>query len=61
MDNNITALERAFELAQSGQYGSVTDIKRKLHSEGYSMDQVTGPALNKQLRQIIREAGKPDQ
>jgi hypothetical protein len=43
MDQNTTALERAFELAKSGSScASVDDIKRQLHAEGYSAAQIIG-------------------
>lgn len=53
MKPNVTALERAFELAKSGQYASSTEIKAKLNREGYSSDQVTGATLMRQLRLAI--------
>jgi hypothetical protein len=56
MDHTITALERAFQLAKSGDYGSVPDIKRRLIREGYSVAQITGGALSKQLLAVIRAA-----
>jgi hypothetical protein len=48
-----TVLERAFALAASGNYPSVTDIKKVLKSEGYDLAQVTGSTLLKQLRGAI--------
>jgi phosphohistidine phosphatase SixA len=54
MDHTITALERAFQLAKSGDYGSVPDIKRRLIREGYSVAAITGGALSKQLLALIR-------
>lgn len=56
MDPNITALERAFQLARSGDYESVEGLKRQLSTEGYSASQVTGATLTKQLAALIREA-----
>jgi hypothetical protein len=56
MDHNVSVLERAFQLASSGECRSVMDIKRRLSSEGYSLAQVTGPVLNKQLQQLIQDA-----
>ena len=56
MDFRITALERAFEMARSGNYASVADIKKQLKDEGFSVAQVTGPALSQQLRDLIRAA-----
>jgi hypothetical protein len=56
MDPATTALERAFQLARSGDYASVPDIKKQLTTEGYAVTQVTGGTLTKQLLGLIREA-----
>jgi hypothetical protein len=56
MDPTVTALERAFQMARSGDYVSVDDIKRQLSSEGYAASQVTGRTLMKQLLGLIRAA-----
>ena len=56
MQQNLTALERAFELANSGNCENVDDIKKALKSEGYSDQQITGRALGKQLTGLIRRA-----
>jgi hypothetical protein len=56
MQQNLTALERAFELANSGNCENVDDIKKALKSEGYSDQQITGRALGKQLAELIRQA-----
>jgi hypothetical protein len=53
MDSNVTALERAFELARSGKYSSVSDLRSALSREGYSASQIDGPALGRQLRSIM--------
>lgn len=58
MDHTVTALERAFQLAKSGSYASVTDIKKRLVTEGHSIAQVTGRVLSKQLDALIKEAQK---
>jgi hypothetical protein len=42
MDHGITTIERAFQLAKSGSYASVADIKKRLSVEGYSIAQITG-------------------
>jgi len=50
MDNGSTSpLERAFQLAKSGKYASVDDIKTQLGKEGYSDNQVTGRQLSQQF------------
>lgn len=56
MDHTVTALERAFALAKSGEHASVSDIKKRLTQEGYSVTQITGGALSKQLLALIRAA-----
>lgn len=55
MQQNLSALERAFELANSGSCESVAVIRKVLKSEGYSDQQVTGRALGKQLTELIRQ------
>ena len=42
MRNNVTSLERAFQLAKSGKCQTVSDIKQKMRLEGYEQDQVMG-------------------
>jgi hypothetical protein len=49
----ITELERAFQLAKSGEYRSVDEIRKKLSQEGYYATQVTGKGLMRQLQAII--------
>jgi hypothetical protein len=56
MDENTTALERAFQLARSGKCLSVNDIRVTLAAVGYPRDQLTGPSLTKQLKELIRSS-----
>jgi hypothetical protein len=56
MDFHLTTLERAFQLARSGRYASVAEIKKQLSAEGFSPSQVTGRVLSRQLKDLIREA-----
>ena len=56
MDENITALERAFQLATSGKCASVKGIRVTLAAEGYPREQLTGSSLTKQLRELIRSS-----
>ena len=56
MEYKTTPLERAFELAKSGQFTNVADIKRHLGQEGLSADQVTGRTLTTQLRNLMKIA-----
>jgi hypothetical protein len=56
MDHGVTTIERAFQLAKSGSYASVADIKKRLSLEGYSIAQITGGVLTGQLRALIKAA-----
>jgi hypothetical protein len=52
MDHRPTALERAFDLARSGKCADVAQIRQQLKIEGYARDQLTGPKLIRQLREL---------
>jgi hypothetical protein len=54
MDHRTTVLERAFALAKSGSCTSVPDIKKQLRREGYSVAQIVGKSLSKQLQTLLR-------
>lgn len=56
MSNRPTALERAFELARSGECAGVSDVKERLRAEGFAAEQVTGPVLGRQLRELCTAA-----
>jgi hypothetical protein len=59
MDLKVSALERAFQLAGSGQAASIDDIKKRLKREGYTEKAVDGgPSLAGQLRKLISEASE---
>lgn len=60
MDQNKTALERAFELARSGRYPTVELIRRAISAEGYFQTQIEGRELARQLRALIDAAAKAD-
>ena len=51
----ITAspIERAFELASSGKFHTISEIKIALRAEGYDISTVTGGVLSKQLRTLL--------
>lgn len=51
-----TAIERAFELARTGRYAGVSEIGKRLKVEGYSLGQLEGNSLRKQLRQLCEDA-----
>jgi hypothetical protein len=56
MDSGKTTIERAFALARSGLCGSLSEVVKTLRREGYSPDQLSGPSLRKQLRELIAKA-----
>jgi hypothetical protein len=58
MHNDVTSLERAFQLAKSGKCQTVNDIKRTMRLEGY--DQVMGRQLVGQLTVLICTAQYKD-
>lgn len=60
MDHRKTTLERAFELAESGDYASFADVRTKIKIEGYVIHQMEGDALRKQINRIIRGARSAD-
>ena len=57
--NHPTALERAFQLASTGNFRTVEEVRRILSQEGYSISQIDGPTLSKQLRDAIKKARQP--
>jgi hypothetical protein len=57
LDPKVSSLERAFQLAGSGQVASVEDIRKRLKMEGYDQEVVNGgPSLTLQLRNRIKAA-----
>jgi hypothetical protein len=49
-------LERAFDLARSGDYAGVSQIRAQLKAEGYPTTQLEGPTLLAQLRRLCAAA-----
>jgi hypothetical protein len=58
MDQKMTALERAFQLARSGRVAGLTEIITSLKRDGYSASQIEGPVLKRQLADLIKAARK---
>jgi hypothetical protein len=57
MDHKLRVLERAFQLANSGQVTRIDDLRKRLKSEGYDASEVYfGPSLKLQLRELIKAA-----
>jgi hypothetical protein len=61
MKQNITAIERAFEIARSGQVTTVEAIRKQLKREGYEQGWLVGRGLVSQLRGIIDSTRDPKQ
>ncbi|RUU93342.1 hypothetical protein EOB59_03295 [Mesorhizobium sp. M7A.F.Ca.MR.176.00.0.0] len=60
MEPNKTTLERAFELARSGDCADFAQIKAKLRAERYDLAQLEGGMLRKQLNEICQQARASD-
>ncbi len=56
MTTDKTALERAFEIARTGAYISIGDIRRQLSREGFDVRQLEGRTLTRQLMDASRAA-----
>jgi hypothetical protein len=52
----VTTVERAYELARSGQYRTVSEIKRRLSHEGFAdaTGQLTSRTLVNNLRGVLK-------
>jgi hypothetical protein len=61
MRDNPSTIERAFDLARSGRFATVTAIRKQLRLEGYQeRSQLQGRMLYSQLRLIILAQKRPD-
>ena len=60
--NRVSTVERAFQLAKSGDYESVDAIRSRLDHEEYSQVilHLGGGLIRKQLRLAIKEAAAPE-
>ena len=56
MDHTKSTLERVFELARSGRYASMGELRAVIKAEGYSSAQIEGPSLGRQLRRLMEES-----
>ena len=52
----LTSMERAFHLARSGRFITLTEVVTTLDREGYSANQIQGPLLKRQLTDLIKAA-----
>ena len=58
MNQNMTAVERAFQLARSGSVAGLAEITTSLNREGYYASQIEGPVLKRQLADLIKASRK---
>ena len=56
MHQRMTSMERAFHLARSGRFTTLTEVVTTLDREGYSANQIQGPLLKRQLTGLIKAA-----
>jgi len=56
MTHRPTDLERAFELADSGECAGISDVKARLKAERRSSACLVGPSLCRQLRERCQAA-----
>jgi hypothetical protein len=54
-------LERAFELARSGEYRDLRDLERKLRREGFAdiEQHLSGQTIRRQLRDMMTKKSQP--
>jgi hypothetical protein len=55
---SISPLERAFQLARSGQCRTTQEIRKVLKDEGHDTYLVVGPYLMRQLRVLMDDAAR---
>jgi len=56
MNHRPTAIERAFQLAKTGHFQTVAEIRKVMSRERYSWRHLEGPTLAKQLRDTMKKA-----
>lgn len=56
MEFRKTAIERAFELAKSGDVPDLVHLKAQISREGYPASHLTGPSLTRQLRGLLADS-----
>jgi len=52
MDFRHTPLERAFQLARTGDFPGLGAVIDRLRVEGFSVTQIEGPLLKRQIRDL---------
>lgn len=56
MDANASPIERAFQLAGTGRFATVAEVRLQLVREGYSQRELEGPQLRKEIMEMIAKA-----
>ena len=58
MNYRLTTVERAYQLAESGEFANVGEIKRRLTTEGYSdvQGQLYGSTITSALKKLCDKA-----
>jgi hypothetical protein len=54
MSGRTTLIERAFQLARSGDCPTVSDLRKALKAGGYDPRELYGPELIRQLRELCQ-------
>ena len=52
MEFRPTPLERAFQLARTGEFAGLGAVLDRLRAEGFSVIQIEGPLLKRQIRDL---------
>lgn len=63
MSQPLSAVERAFELARSGNPRNISGVRKQLAAEGFENVRalIDGPALVRQLRRCTLEAARSEE
>jgi len=56
MKDRVSALERAFQIAQSGDVANMKMLRGSLKGEGHNYDKIQGPSLTRQLQDAMKAA-----
>ena len=53
MDSKPSPIERAFQLAGTGRYATIAEVRLQLVREGFRHYELEGPLLRRQIMDII--------
>ena len=60
MQVNVSAMERAFHLARSGEHSTFSAVKKQVEREGYDGRQLAGGVLKRQLTRLAQDSSTRD-